>query len=140
MSTLLDNTGETGDFMKERSITITAGNLTMNAIMNESDTANEIWNSLPISGSANVWGDEIYFAISVKTEEDPNASDLVSSGDIAYWPPGDAFCIFFGRTPASTDDQPRAASPVNVFGHIDGDEKLFRGVAGGTPIEIVAKE
>ena len=65
MSTLLDNTRETGDFMKERSITITAGNLTMNAIMNESDTAKEIWNSLPISGSANVWGDEIYFAISV---------------------------------------------------------------------------
>ena len=134
MSTLLDNTGETGDFMKERSITITAGNLTMNAIMNDSDTANEIWNSLPISGSANVWGDEIYFAISVKTEEDPNASDLVSSGDLAYWPPGDAFCIFFGRTPASTDDQPRAASPVNVFGHIDGDEKLFLNVESSKTI------
>ena len=92
--------------MKERPITITAGNLTMNAIMNESDTANEIWNSLPISGSANVWGDEIYFAISVKTKEDPNASDLVSSGDLAYWPPGDAFCIFSVGLPLALTTNP----------------------------------
>ena len=126
--------------MPDRAITIKAGTLTIDAILNDTEMANKIWDSMPISSSVNVWGDEIYFAISVKTEEDPNASDLVSSGDLAYWPPGDAFCIFFGRTPASTDDQPRAASPVNVFGHIDGDEKLFRGVAGGTPIEIVAKE
>ena len=71
--------------------------------------------------------------------EHPEASDLVSSGDIAFWPPGNAFCIFFGRTPASTDDQPRAASAVNVFGHINGDEKLFRGVRGGADISVVVK-
>ena len=126
--------------MHKRSITINAGTLTINAILNDTEMANKIWDSLPISGSANVWGDEIYFTIPVKAAEHPNASDLVCSGDIAFWPPGDAFCIFFGRTPASTDEQPRAASAVNVFGHIDGDEKLFRGVTGGTGIEIVAKE
>ena len=125
--------------MNQRSITITVGNLTIDAILNDTEMANSIWDSLPISGSANVWGDEIYFSISVDATEDSNASDLVSSGDIAFWPPGNAFCIFFGRTPASTDDQPRAASPVSVFGHIDGDEKLFRGVAGGSDIKIVAK-
>jgi len=126
--------------MDERSITIKAGTLTINAILNDTAMAHKIWDSLPLSGSANVWGDEIYFSIPVTDPEDPNASDLVSSGDIAFWPPGNAFCIFFGRTPASTDDQPRAASPVNVFGSIDGDEKLFRGVAGGTVIEIDIKE
>jgi hypothetical protein len=126
--------------MNERWITISAGTLEIDAIINDSNTANDIWDSLPISGSANVWGDEIYFAISVDAAEEPDASDLVSSGDIAFWPPGKAFCIFFGRTPASTDEKPRAASPVNVFGNIEGDEKLFRAVASGTTITIAAKQ
>ena len=126
--------------MPDRAITIKAGTLTIDAILNDTEMANKIWDSMPISSSVNVWGDEIYFSIPVESAEGQNASDLVSSGDIAFWPPGNAFCIFFGRTPASTDDQPRAAGPVNVFGYVDGDEKLFRGVAGGTDIEIVAKE
>ena len=125
--------------MNERSITLSAGNLSIDATLNESDMADQIWNSLPLSGTANIWGDEIYFGIPVSTTEHPEASDLVSSGDIAFWPPGNAFCIFFGRTPASIDDQPRAASAVNVFGHINGDEKLFRGVRAGTDISIVVK-
>ena len=125
--------------MNERSITINADNLSIDATLNESDMAEQIWNSLPLSGTANIWGDEIYFGIPVSTAEHPEASDLVSSGDIAFWPPGNAFCIFFGRTPASTDDQPRAASAVNVFGHINGDEKLFRGVIGGADISVVVK-
>lgn len=125
--------------MNERSITINADNLSIDATLNESDMAEQIWNSLPLSGTANIWGDEIYFGIPFSTAEHPEASDLVSSGDIAFWPPGNAFCIFFGRTPASTDDQPRAASAVNVFGHINGDEKLFRGVRGGADISVVVK-
>ncbi|HIA76168.1 MAG TPA: hypothetical protein EYN92_07095 [Dehalococcoidia bacterium] len=125
--------------MKERSITINAGNLSIDATLNETEMAEQIWNSLPLSGAANIWGDEIYFDIPVSATEHSEASDLVSSGDIAFWPPGNAFCIFFGRTPASTDDKPRAASAVNVFGHISGDEKLFRGVNGGTEISIVVK-
>ena len=140
MSTLFDSNERIGGFMPDRAITIKAGTLTIDAILNDTEMANKIWDSMPISSSVNVWGDEIYFSIPVESTEDQNASDLVSSGDIAFWPPGNAFCIFFGRTPASTDDQPRAASAVNVFGHVDGDEKLFRGVAGGTDIEIVAKE
>ena len=125
--------------MNERSITINAGTLLLEATLNESDMAEQIWNSLPFQGTANIWGDEIYFDIPVSTTEHLGASDLVSSGDVAFWPPGNAFCIFFGRTPSSTDDQPKAASAVNVFGHINGDEKLFRGVKAGTDISIVAK-
>ena len=125
--------------MNKRSIKINAGNLSIDATLNQSDMAEQIWNSLPLSGTANIWGDEIYFGIPVTAIEHSGTSDLVSSGDIAFWPPGNAFCIFFGRTPASTDDEPRAASAVNVFGHISGDEKLFRGVSGGTEINIVVK-
>ncbi|PZC41590.1 MAG: hypothetical protein DK303_001418 [Chloroflexi bacterium] len=125
--------------MNKRSIKINAGNFSVDATLNQSDMAEQIWNSLPLSGTANIWGDELYFGIPITTIEHSEASDLVSSGDIAFWPPGNAFCIFFGRTPASTDDEPRAASAVNVFGHINGDEKLFRGVSAGTEISIVVK-
>jgi hypothetical protein len=125
--------------MNKRSIKINAGNLSVDATLNQSDMAEQIWNSLPLSGTANIWGDEIYFGIPITTIEHSGDSDLVSSGDIAFWPPGNAFCIFFGRTPASTDEEPRATSAVNVFGHISGDEKLFRGVSAGTEISIVVK-
>ena len=120
-------------------IKIIVSDIALNCRLRKNKTANEIIKLLPLKSSVNTWGDEIYFGIPVTAIEHSGASDLVSSGDIAFWPPGNAFCIFFGRTPASTDDEPRAASAVNVFGHISGDEKLFRGVSGGTEINIVVK-
>ncbi len=59
-------------------------------------------------GAPETWGDEIYFAIPVSLKEDgPRAT--VEVGDLGYWPPGRAFCIFFGPTPASRGDEVRAA-------------------------------
>jgi hypothetical protein len=58
-------------------------------------------------------------------------------GELGYWPPGSAFCIFFGRTPASTDDRPRAASAVNIIGKVLGDATVFKAVASGTKIRLV---
>ncbi len=46
-------------------------------------------------------------------------------GDLGYWPPGQAFCIFWGPTPASEADEIRPASPVNVFGRILKDARLL---------------
>lgn len=101
-----------------KKIKIKAGNVEVNAVLNDTKTAEAIWNKLPIEGKANTWGDEIYFSISVKTgPEDPKA--VVELGDLGYWIPGSAFCIFFGQTPASTADEIKPASPVNVFGKID---------------------
>jgi hypothetical protein len=65
-------------------------------------TAEEVWNELPIEGEAQLWGDEIYFPIPVSTEAEPEAWEEVEVGDVGYWPPGNALCLFFGRTPAST--------------------------------------
>ena len=67
----------------------------------------------------NTWGHEFYFDIGVQADQEPDASDVVDVGDLAYWPPGMAFCVFFGRTPASHGNEVRAASPVNVVGRID---------------------
>ena len=47
-------------------------------------------------------------------------------GDVGYWPPGQALCLFFGPTPASHDDEIRPASPVNVIGRIEGDASVLK--------------
>lgn len=109
-------------------------------VLNETETAEKIALALPIEGVANTWGLEIYFEIPVSAELSPEATEKVSVGDLGYWPPGRAFCIFFGRTPASTDDEPRAASPVNVVGRIEGDAAVFSSVPDGTKIIIAPAE
>jgi hypothetical protein len=98
-------------------------------------TAERIWAALPIQGEANRWGDEIYFSIPVSVEEEHSRAD-VEVGAVAYWPPGSALCIFFGRTPASRSEKPRAASPVNVFAKVKGDVTGFRNVRDGDTVTI----
>ncbi|MEM3019158.1 MAG: cyclophilin-like fold protein [Candidatus Bathyarchaeia archaeon] len=102
-------------------------------------TAEERLKALPSEGIANRWGDEIYFSIPVRLSEE-NAQEIVEEGDLAYWPPGHALCIFFGPTPVSDTDKPKAASPVNVFGKIKGDPKIFKKVRGGERIRILKSE
>jgi len=98
-------------------------------------TVRAISDNLPFAGTANRWGDEIYFEIPVSMGEE-NAIQDVAIGDVAYWPPGRAMCIFFGRTPSSTDDRPRAYSPVNVFGRIIGDAAVFKKVNDREKIHV----
>ena len=119
-----------------KTIRITVEEIEIHAQLNDSDTAHLIWNALPIEANLNLWGDEIYFRTEVESELEANASDVVSSGDIAYWPPGTAFCIFYGPTPASSENEIRAASAVNVIGVITGDEKAFKQVNNGATITI----
>jgi len=99
------------------------------------ETAGSIVDALPIEASGNRWGEEIYFSIPVSQGEE-RSSDVVGLGDLGYWPPGRAFCIFFGRTPASRGEEIRPASPVNVFGKILGDPSRFRSFSSGSRIRI----
>ena len=98
-------------------------------------TAKAIWKKLPIEARANRWGDEIYFPIPVYLEEE-NAQETVKLGDLGYWPPGNSFCIFFGPTPISRGDEIRPADPVNVFGRVKGDPKVFKKVKSGDKVRI----
>lgn len=122
-----------------RRLIIRAGDLSAEAELNDSNTANEIWKILPIEGTANTWGDEIYFSIPTNLQPE-NAQSMVEEGDLGYWPPGTAFCIFFGRTPMSQDNEPRPASPVNVFGKVEGDPKVFKKVTSGTKVTVEAAQ
>ncbi len=119
-----------------RTIRISAGGASTEADLNDSKTADAIWNALPLSARASTWGDEIYFSIPVKAAEE-NGQATVDMGDLGYWPPGSAFCIFFGPTPASqSPDEIRPASPVNVFGKVRGDATVFKQVRPGETVAI----
>jgi hypothetical protein len=98
-------------------------------------TAQAIWDALPLEAKASTWGDEIYFSIPVDVAPE-NPREVVEMGDLGYWPPGSAFCIFFGPTPASKGDKIRPASPVNVFGRIEGDPRVFTSVSNGDLVRL----
>jgi hypothetical protein len=78
-------------------IRIRIGHLAIEAELHDTPTAQKIAGALPIDASFNTWGDEIYFPIPVTSELDDNAREVVELGDLGYWPPGKAFCIFFGQ-------------------------------------------
>ena len=119
----------------DRKIRIKAGDVKVTAELNETRTAQAIWDALPIKGYANRWGDEIYFNVPVSLEEE-DGQELVSMGDLGYWPPGTALCLFFGPTPMSKGEEIRPASAVNVFGRITGNASVLKQVASGTEITI----
>ena len=90
--------------MSDNRIKIQIGDISISCILNETSTANTVYSQLPIDGTANIWGDEIYFSTQISLDNEEDASDVVESGSLAYWPPGTAICIFFGRTPASIEN------------------------------------
>jgi hypothetical protein len=120
-------------------IRITVGKISLNAELNDTDTAKQIIALLPLKSKANTWGDEIYFSIALETGAE-NQKSVVEMGEIGFWPPGSALCLFFGPTPASHGDEIRPASPVNVVGKILGDPKVLKSVKDGDPVEVFKAE
>ena len=118
-----------------RRIRIRAGVIEAEAELNDTNTAQAIWETLPIKSRVNLWGDEIYFSIPLSLELELG-QELVSLGDLGYWPDDNAFCIFFGSTPVSQGDEIRPASPVTVFGKVIGDASVFKKVAARTKITV----
>jgi hypothetical protein len=119
-----------------RVIRISSGDVTATAALHDNPTADAIWAALPITARGNRWGDEIYFEIPVRIPPADDARDVLSAGELGYWPVGHAFCIFWGPTPASQGREIRAYSPVNVFGQMQGDPLAFDPVPGGAEIRI----
>jgi len=121
-------------------IIIEAGDIKSEAVLGDSKTANAIWDSLPIESTCNTWGDEVYFDISTSLALDETAREVVDMGDVGYWPPGTALCIFFGPTPASRGDDIRPASAVNIVGKVVGDPTVFKKVSPGAKAEVKRAE
>jgi len=119
-----------------KQIIITAGPATVRAELNDSATARAIVSALPVEARANRWGGEIYFTIDVDADLEDGAREVVEAGELAYWPPGRAFCIFFGSTPASSGPEIRAASPVNIVGRVTADLARLGDVPDGTRVSV----
>jgi len=116
-------------------IKITAGDVVVEAELNDTVCAQAVAAALPIDASASTWGEEIYFSIDVDCQpEDMQA--VVELGDLAYWPPGSAFCMFFGQTPMSSAEEIRPASPVGIIGRMTGDLASLRSVRSGASVKI----
>lgn len=122
--------------MSEYRVRIVCGSLERMATLADNATARAIWDALPIDSRVNRWGDEIYFSAPVVLDEADDSQEVVEVGDLAYWPPGRAICIFWGPTPASHAAEPRAASAVNVFGVVDQDARDFATVRAGASIRL----
>lgn len=125
-------------FMKN--IVIKCQGYEFEAELNGSNTAEEIAKILPVENNANIWGEEIYFSIPAYLDLEEGCKQEVEVGELGYWPVGNAFCIFFGPTPVSVSEKPRAYSEVNVFGKITkGLENLYQ-VKNGVPIKVELKK
>lgn len=120
-------------------IVIEVGGSTLEAELNGLATAQAILQTLPLQARGSVWGEEIYFSTAVAMDAEPGAVEEVPVGTLAYWPPGRAFCIFFGPTPVSRGATPRAYSPVNVIGRIHGDVTGLRRVRDGATVVVKVK-
>jgi len=93
------------------------------AILNDSVTARKLLKILPIKSEVNLWGNEVYFEIPIEAELE-NGKELMEIGNIAFWPSGNVFCIFFGPTPVGDGSQPRAISPVTVIGKVTSENGI----------------
>jgi len=120
-------------------IVIQIGTLSMEAELNDTSTAQQIAAALPLRSSFNTWGDEIYFAIPIHATLDDSAQEVVELGALGYWPPGKAFCIFFGQTPASQPGKIMPASAVNVIGKVLGDATQFKTVMREREVVLEAR-
>ena len=116
-------------------IRISVAGMEQEAELNATETAKRIWDGLPFEAAGSRWGDEIYFAIPTEAVSE-RTQEVVQAGDLAYWQPGSAFCIFWGPTPASRADEIRPYSPVTVFGRLTGDPKAFAATRSGEVVRV----
>jgi len=99
-------------------------------------TVRHLATKVPFHSSAHRWGDEVYFEAPFHSDLESDARQDMDIGDVAFWPDGDAIAMFFGPTPVSKGLKPRAYSPCNVIGRIEGDSSVLRGVREGAAVVV----
>ena len=123
--------------MTDLRVTVDGMGMSASWVEENPNTREAVAAALPLAGHANRWGDELYFRVPVDVDEE-DATEAVPVGAVAYWPEGNALCLFWGPTPASEDDEPRAAAPVNVVAQLQ-DASPLESVDGDATVEIAAR-
>jgi hypothetical protein len=100
------------------------GDITVKSEWKDTPTARRLLEALPIKSAGSYWGKEFYFEVPVAASREADATDVVDPGTVAYWPAGHCLCLFWGPTPASEGEECRAASEVNLVGHVLNLEDL----------------
>jgi uncharacterized protein len=119
-----------------RQIKLTIGDVQMTAVLKDTPSANAVWAALPISATAQTWGEEVYFSVPVSAKPEADERDIMQPGEIAFWCEGSAIAIGFGRTPASTGDEIRLVAPVNVWATTADDVRALKSVKPGAAITV----
>jgi hypothetical protein len=120
-----------------RRIRIRAGDVELHAVLRDTPTADAISMLLPLEARAARWGNEFYFRVpAMMAEREDDARDVMAVGEIGYWVEGQAIAIFFGPTPASRGDEPRAVVPVNVVGEIERSAEALDRLADGVVFRL----
>jgi len=119
-----------------RKITIRFDSAELEVELLDTPTAEAVYNALPLEGSANTWGEEVYFSTPLSLDEEPDAREVVEPGEIAYWPAGTAIAIGFGPTPISKGNEIRLAAPCNIWGRALGDVKQLAAVRSGERVRV----
>lgn len=122
--------------MSEKTLKITIGDIEIVANLKDTPTAQALYDAAPFTARASTWGEEVYFETPVAISAEPDARDVMQKGEIAFWPPGNAIALAYGRTPVSRGDEMRLASPSNVFAKTEQDLTVLASVRGGTDITV----
>lgn len=109
-----------------RRIRFVIGDQSFPAVLHDTPAADRLWQALPLTASYSTWGDEIYFSTGLQLGD----RETVELGDVGYWPPGTALCLFYGPTPMSGPGEIRPASEVLVLGRLEGDPRALKHVSG----------
>lgn len=117
-------------------IKVKSGSFSWSAVIHDTPTGRLVKEALPLKSRANRWGEEIYFSIPVDAGLETGASDVVERGDLGYWPSGKAFCIFFGKTPISSEGEIRAANAVNILGKLKDELVNLHEVKDGDEVTV----
>lgn len=119
-----------------RKLAITVGSVKVEAELLDTPTADAIYDRAPFESRAMIWGEEVYFSTPVHVTLEPDARDVVEAGELAFWVEGDAIAVGFGRTPASTGDEIRLASPTNIWARTKDDVTALSAVESGDMVRV----
>ena len=115
---------------------VSIGKMSVEIELADTPNARAVHEAAPFRSQAQTWGEEVYFSAPVSAKLEPGARQIVDPGTACFWTEGNALALPFGRTPLSTDAQPKLASPCNVLGKIAGDPSILGKVKAGDPVKV----